>query len=112
MIIKCKNGVWFKFIDYRFWDLAEIFYYEYQKELIIPTVTSAADGHHSERSFHPHGLGWDWRIWGLKNPAKTANRIRKRARQIDPRYDIVFGDKHHLDHIHTEYDTRKDVGQD
>jgi len=105
MIIKCKSGVWFKFIDSRFLDLAKIVYEEYQKAYIIPTVTSAADGEHMSGSFHQEGLAWDWRIWSLKSPKETADRIREKARALDPRYDVVFGDMKHLDHIHTEYDT-------
>lgn len=109
MLIRCKKGVFFKYINEHFFALAQIVYDEYQKEYVVPVVTSACDGRHMRTSFHYVGLGWDWRIWGLPNPGDVADRIRKRAREISPRYDIVFGDSNHLDHIHTEYDIRKPV---
>jgi len=109
MLIRFKEGVYLKFIDSHFLDLAQIFFEEFQKDGIVPMVTSACDGRHMGSSFHLDGLAWDWRIWGLKNPGATADRIRIRARELNPRYDIVFGDQDHLDHIHSEFDIRKAV---
>jgi len=109
MLIRFKEKVYLKFIDEKFIELAKFFFEEYQKESIIPMVTSACDGQHMIGSFHSDGLAWDWRTWGLKDPGATADRIRIRARQLNPRYDIVFGDPAHLDHIHSEFDIRKAV---
>lgn len=109
MLIRFKEGVYIKFIDEKFLNLAQIFFEEYEKDGVVPVVTSACDGRHMVESFHPDGLGWDWRTWGLKDPGATADRIRVRARQLNSRYDIVFGDPQHIDHIHSEFDTRKVV---
>jgi len=109
MKILYKEGVYLKFSDKTFLDLALIFFEEYQKDGVIPMVTSACDGRHMVGSLHGEGLAWDWRIWGLKDPGATADQIRIRARELNPRYDIVFGDPDHLDHIHSEFDIRKAV---
>lgn len=109
MLIRFKEGTHLLFIDDRFLDLAKIFFEEYEKDGLVPVVTSGCDGRHMVGSFHPDGLAWDWRILGLKDPGSTSDRIRVRARQLNPRYDIIFGDKDHLDHIHSEFDTRKAV---
>ncbi len=103
MKIKIKKGVYFRFIDDIFITLAHIFWQEYQKEGIAPTVTSADDGKHHPNSWHYKGLGWDWRIWGLKNPKNTADRIRVKLKAINPKYKIIFGDPAHLSHIHSEF---------
>lgn len=103
MKVQTKQGVYFRFIDDRFIDLAHIFWEEYQKEHFIPTVTSADDGKHHPNSWHYKGLGWDWRIWGLKDVEDTVSRIREKLEFIDPRYNIIFGDPAHLDHIHSEF---------
>jgi len=105
--VYCKEGVWFKFISYEFLTLARVVYRVYEAEGIIPTITSACDSQHGEGSLHPRGLAWDWRIWGLKDPQRAANEIRREVQAIDYHYDIVFGDEKHLDHIHTEYDENK-----
>lgn len=110
ILFNCKKGVWFKFMGHLFLDLTRIVYEEYQKDWTTPTVTSAGDGRHRQGSLHPFGLAWDWRIWGLKDPGRTADRIRKKAKKLDVCYDIIFGDKEHLDHIHSEYDVRKRGG--
>lgn len=107
MKVRCKKGVWFKFICAEFLQLAQIFCDVYSEEGLEPTVTSAADGNHGKISLHPEGFAWDWRIWGLKNVEAVVDKIRKRARAISFRYDIVFGDPRHRDHIHSEFDIRK-----
>jgi hypothetical protein len=107
MLIRFKEGTFLKFVDHSFLHLAKIFFEEFQKDDVVPVVTSACDGRHMAKSLHYEGLGWDWRIWGLKDPGATADRIRIRARELNPRYDIVFGDPAHLDHIHSEFDIKK-----
>ena len=111
MKINCKEGVWFKFIDDRFLKLAAIVFHVYHPYGIIPTVTSACDGKHGKNSYHPDGLAWDWRIWKLpeEDLPNIADKIRKKAREISPRYDVVYGDEKHRDHIHTEFDVRKQI---
>lgn len=108
MQINCKEGVWFKFIDEIFMVIAHIVYEEYANKLVTPTVTSACDSYHKAGSLHFQGLAWDWRVWGLENPQGVADRIRIRVRKISPRYDVVYGDADHLDHIHTEFDIYKE----
>ena len=109
MRVLCKEGVWFRFIDDRFLEIAKIIENVYHPYGVTPVVTSAADGKHSANSFHPDGFAWDWRIWGLptEDLDEIADKIRTKARQINFRYDVVYGDAKHLDHIHTEFDTRK-----
>ncbi len=103
----CKEGVWFKFINYEFITLARIVCRVYGKYDLVPTITSACDGIHQggegRASLHYDGLGWDWRIWGLKDPKGIADEIRNEAQAIDYHYDIVL----EADHIHTEYDLLK-----
>ena len=112
--INFKIGVWLKFIDYRFLWLAKIIWEVYREYDQIPTVTSACDGKHMANSWHYKGLGWDWRIWGIDDPKTPINeikeavdKIREKAKEMSPRYDIVYGDPQHLDHIHSEYDENK-----
>jgi hypothetical protein len=115
--VNCKEGIWFRFITFEFLVLARIVYRVFQKYGIIPVVTSACDGKHRADSWHYQGLGWDWRIWGMDDPKtpidevkKAADEIRREVQAIDYHYDVVYGDKDHLDHIHTEYDLNKKEG--
>jgi hypothetical protein len=98
-----KEGVWFKFTSWEFLVIAQIVFDEYAKESVIPWVTSACDGQHMDGSCHYTGLGWDFRIWGLENPKKTAEAIKIRAQEVDYHYDVVL----ERDHLHTEYDLNK-----
>ena len=107
MRIRCKKGVYIKFIDDRFLDMIRVVAWVYRSDKVVPVLTSACDGSHSRNSLHSQGLAWDWRIWGLEDVQKTAQEIRKTLQIIDPRYDVVYGDSKHLDHIHIEYDINK-----
>ena len=107
--VKCKRGVWFREINRPFLICAQVVAEVYRKQHVTPVVTSACDGWHMKNSLHYDGLAWDWRIWGLEDPRAAADEIRERLREIDPRYDVVYGDPRHLDHIHIEYDIRKEV---
>ena len=105
--VNCKENVWFKFISYEFLVAAQVAYGVYALQSLVPTVTSAADGIHGEGSLHPDGLAWDFRIWGLYDVRSVAEEICIKLQEIDYRYDVVFGDPKHLDHIHIEYDINK-----
>jgi len=112
--INIKKGVVFKVIGYEFCTLARIVFRVLERRGIVPTVTSANDGNHLPDSWHYKDLGWDWRIWGvddLKTPidevSQAADEIRKELQAIDYRYDVIYGDKDHLDHIHTEFNLKK-----
>ena len=123
--INVKKGVVFKVIGYEFCTLARIVYRVLERRGIVPTVTSANDGKHLPDSWHYQDLGWDWRIWGvaagpdgplarrddsitpIDEVKLAADEIRKELQAIDYRYDVIYGDKDHLDHIHTEYDLKK-----
>jgi hypothetical protein len=112
--INCEKGVVFKIIGYEFCTLARIVYRVLQKYNVTPTVTSANDSKHDSNSWHYKDLAWDWRIWGVDDPKtvidevkQAADEIRREAQAVDFRYDVIYGDKDHLDHIHTEYDLNK-----
>ena len=107
MLIRFKEGVYLKYIDEEFLGLSKIVFEEFQKDGTVPVVTSACDGSHMKGSLHFEGRGWDWRVWGLRDPGQTADRIRVRAQALSQKYDVIFGDAAHLDHIHTEFDIKK-----
>jgi len=81
-----------------------------------PTVTSACDGKHSETSLHAHHRAFDIRVYdypGYKINDYEATRgaieewIERMRLYLPPNeYDIIFGDKHHRDHIHIEWDPK------
>jgi hypothetical protein len=110
MIIDVKHGARLKQINDPFLTVARIAFELWQEEGLIPCVTSGSDGNHLSESYHWQGLAWDWRIWHLIDPWKTAARLQVKLREIDPAYDVVFGDAGHKDHIHTEYDLKKKGG--
>jgi len=105
--INIKKGVVFNVIGYEFCALSRIVFRVFEKYNVIPTLTSAYDGEHVPDSWHYKDLGWDWRTWGLADPKAAADAIRRQAQALDYRYDVIFGDKKHLDHIHTQYDLNK-----
>ena len=112
--INVKKGVVFNVIGYEFCTLARIVYRVLQKYNVIPTVTSANDGKHDPDSWHYKDEAWDWRVWGVDNPKtpidevkQAADEIRQAAKNIDYHYDVIYGDKDHLNHIHTEFDLNK-----
>ena len=112
--IYCKEGVWFKFISYEFLIAARTVYRVLQRYKVIPTVTSACDSKHMPNSWHYKGLAWDFRIWGVDDPKtvqnevkEAADEIRRQLNEVDFRYDVVYGDEKHLDHIHIEFDETK-----
>ena len=112
--INIKKGVVFNVIGFEFCTLARIVYRVLQKYNVTPTITSANDSKHELNSWHYKDLAWDWRIWGVDNPKtpidevkQAADEIRQAAQNIDYHYDVIYGDKDHLDHIHTEYDLNK-----
>ena len=113
--IKIKKGVVFNIIGPEFCTLARILYRIFQKYNIIPEVTSANDSKHLPDSWHYKDLAWDWRIWGVddfKTPInevqQAADELRHELQAVDFHYDVIYGDKDHLDHIHTEYDLKKE----
>lgn len=112
--INIKKGVVFNVIGPEFCTLARIVSSTLQKYGVIPTVTSANDSKHAANSWHYKDLAWDWRIWGVDDPKTPINEVqeavdelRHELQAIDYHYDVIYGDKEHLDHIHTEYDLNK-----
>lgn len=85
-------------------------------------ITSADDGRHKTNSKHYLGEAFDFRIWNVKGyepPKKGPDGKRVWVKQevivkwvremqifLGPNYDIVYGDKDHLDHIHAELDPK------
>ena len=112
--INIKKGVVFNVIGYEFCALSRIVFRVFEKYNVIPTLSSAYDGEHDPDSWHYKDLGWDWRTWGVDDPKtvidevkQAADEIRKEVQAIDYHYDVIYGDKDHLDHIHTQYDLNK-----
>jgi hypothetical protein len=85
-------------------------------------VTSANDGGHKEGSKHFTDEAFDIRIrnvkdfkWGVTgdfiyNDIVNA-WVRQIALELGSDYDVVYGDKNHLSHIHIEYDPKKTGGK-
>jgi hypothetical protein len=77
-------------------------------------ITSLNDSKHSDNSYHYDGYAFDVRVrnkWhdnisypDAVNSAILAELIRNR---LGPCYDVIYGDKHHLDHMHIEYNSRE-----
>jgi hypothetical protein len=101
--VNCKEGVWFKFISWEFTVAAQTVFGVFQKYNVIPTVTSACDSKHMDGSLHYKGLGWDFRVWGLPDPEKVTQEIKRLLQDADYHYDVIF----EKDHIHIEYDVAK-----
>uniref|UniRef100_A0A6M3LK27 Peptidase n=1 Tax=viral metagenome TaxID=1070528 RepID=A0A6M3LK27_9ZZZZ len=107
MLVKVKDGVCFSEINFYLFLCCYMVSNVFRENGVVPTITSACDGRHKEGSLHYKGLAWDWRIWGLYYPEVVAWQIRERLQGVDKNYDVVYGDKDHLDHIHIEYDLKK-----
>jgi hypothetical protein len=102
MDVMTKEGVWLARInDYFLWFI-ECLYDVWQKWGDIPTITSGADGKHMEGSLHYVHRAWDVRVWGLHNPQGQADQLRARLNEDGNEWRVLFGDKHHQDHIHVE----------
>jgi len=74
---------------------------------VIPTITSGCDGAHMPGSYHFDGEAWDFRTRDLLDPWTVASMVRDRLKGISKAYDVVYGDKDHIDHIHIEWDKKK-----
>jgi len=106
MTILVKEGVRFKAFKHCFFDFAACIVKVWGEVGLIPTITSANDAFHVQTSFHYTDQAWDLRVWGLKHPALTANDLRIALTKTDSRFQVIYGDPKHLDHIHVEYDDR------
>ena len=106
MRVNFKEGVYVLFLDSRVYMGLFTVSAVYGEEGVTPVVTSACDSHHSPGSLHPKGLAFDLRIWGLKDPWKTAAALIVKLKIVSPCWQVVFGDPLHLDHIHIEFDER------
>lgn len=112
MLVKTKKGVRIAIINDHLLVVCEVVSYAYgAQEAAVPVMTSAADGKHRPRSYHPEGLAWDFRTRGLEDPAAVAAEIRRILAVRGPFYDVVYGDQKHLDHIHIEFDRRRAESQ-
>lgn len=107
MLINVKNGVFISVINDHFITVCGVVSMVFGDQGHIPWLTSAADGKHIEGSYHPVGLAWDFRTRGVSDAYTVADLIRKRLREVDSCYDVVYGDPQHRDHIHIEYDRRR-----
>lgn len=108
MLIEVKKGVFIKEINDHFITVCGVVskvYYDHEN--VVPTLTSAADGQHLDASYHYVGLAWDFRTHNLMRPELIAGIISDQLREVDPCYDVVYGDPHHIDHIHIEWDRRR-----
>lgn len=67
------------------------------------TITSLADGAHSHTSLHYRGDAVDFRLYGIKDPARKVARLKERMGGANNKdYDIILEG----DHIHAEYQPR------
>lgn len=80
-------------------------------------ITSAADGKHSQGSRHYTSEAFDIRVknvkgfkWSLMGDWKFNQRVADWAEairfELGSKYDVVYGDAQHLDHIHCEFDPK------
>lgn len=79
-------------------------------------VTSGADGQHKTYSKHFSDEAFDIRIKNVKGVKKQNGAyvkdpkveawVKRIQLELGNDYDIVYGDEHHLDHIHCEYDPK------
>ena len=114
MKILCKEGVWFKELNKPLMDFCPVFARVWSDfGHGDPTITSAADGVHGINSYHPLGYAWDVRLWGMSATKAdiAATALRNQLRDINPAYDVVYGDEKHKDHIHVEFDLKKAGGK-
>ena len=63
-------------------------------------ITSGTEGKHMEGSLHYKNLAWDLRTRNLKDPGSAADKLREK---LGKDWDVLYGDKYHLDHIHVEF---------
>jgi len=77
-------------------------------------ITSLNDSKHSDNSYHYDGYAFDVRVrnkWhdSISYPDADASAIiaKQIANRLGPCYDVIYGDKHHLDHVHIEYNARE-----
>lgn len=70
-------------------------------------VTSANDGEHMEDSKHYSNQAFDIRVRNVVggHPA-ILNWCAHMRHMLGDDYDIIYGDKNHLDHIHVEFDPK------
>lgn len=104
MKLRLKDGVIIKEINEAFLTFCDVVYNVYHKHFVIPTITSANDGEHIETSLHYKNLAWDLRIWGLNNVQEVADELRLALKDESGYWQVVYGDTHHLNHIHVEFD--------
>ena len=98
-----KPGVVFKEINARLFHVCVTAQWVWEKYGLTPTITEAW---RKGTGLHPKNMAWDLRIWGLKNPKKVSDELREMLNIKTNDYDVVYGDKTHLDHIHVEYDPK------
>ena len=106
MKIILKQGVWLSEVNDPFLEFVAALWEVAERWGDVPVITSAADGQHMEGSLHYKGLAWDLRTWSLRDPAQEADQLRFRLNEEGHKYDVLFGDKYHRDHIHVEYDPK------
>ena len=104
MFFYLKRGVNLYAIDDLLVDTLQTVYEAYLPWGTTPVMTSGCDGAHCENSLHYKGKAWDFRVFDLKQPQTVADDIRRRLKEKSPHYQVLYGDKNHMDHIHIEYD--------
>ncbi len=107
--VLCESDVRISEINQYLTSLSEIIYSIYRKYGKIPIITSGNDSKHMKNSLHYEGLAWDFRIWDIpkSHRYKVVYELRDILQGYDYRWDVVYGDKNHLNHIHIEFDIRK-----
>jgi len=104
--ILIKEGVIFREFNSHFVDFIGVLNDVAEKMGFIPTITSAAEGEHTLSSYHVLNCAWDIRTRGLKEVNMVVFNLGKNLEALDRRWEIIYGDKDHLDHIHVEFNLR------
>lgn len=104
--ILVKEGVVFREFNSHFMDFIKVLNEVGERMAFIPTITSAREGDHTYNSYHELNYAWDIRTRGLKDPKNVAENLRTKLCELDQRWEVIYGDKDHLDHIHIEFNLR------
>lgn len=70
-------------------------------ELTVTSITDFVNGR-AHNSFHPVGLAFDCRIWGLPTKQQQEAMVKRITEALGPEFDVVLKS----DHIHVEFDVR------
>ena len=108
MKIFIKDGVRFDEINQYAFVVFQAVYAVFQTFDREVVVTSAADGKHSERSYHYDNLAWDFRLYPSVKSRLIFRAVRKTLKKISSYYDVVYELTKDNEHLHIEYDQERE----